>query len=1105
VEGRRFPLSARLQIFPLIASGVVFLAAALSSASGWIFDSSNLHPVFRQFAHAPSSIGLLLAAAALYLLQQSTPGPRRLAGTVCASLLVLWSLALMTGAGLGIEIGLQHFQIADIESEVPAPLRNFRPEIAELALLLLACSLLTLDSRTLGIRHLADGFAVAAALAGSIGLFDYLIATSRLAHAHTYLPPLAALGILLLAIGSLFARPGERQKEDSLSVNAVTGAPPRLLVIGFVFALGLLLGGAWLQWRHSGEVEETSAWITHPIAVESELNRLTALLHEIENIEHGYVLTGAPVLLEKFEAAAKAVRAQRDQLLSLMQDDAQRSSVSALNILMDQHIAIARAHMDLRHRAGFAAAQKVEAASSSVDALDEIRQRLELIRDRQTLWIDERIYDARLQSAMLQRAIIGGTILSSILLLVVFALVLRESGLRLKTNLTLRDSEAKYRQLIDAASDIIFTIDAQGLILALSPSFQSVLGWQISDWLGKHFRDIVHPEDLPAAIEHFGRGLSGDAHQIFETRALGLDGSYVPLEIVLTPHRFGQQIVGVFGFARDIHVRKAIEAKLADASERLKLALDGSQLALWDYDLAAGKVFLSAHWSRMMEGGVAETSIPIAELEAMVHPDELTAVRQSLQDVLKSRSEVHTAEYRVKTTSGVWKWIYSHGMTTRRDQQGRVARMTGTIADIDERKLAEGKLNAARVAADAANRAKSEFLATMSHEIRTPMNAILGMLELIAMSSLKPEQEKMLTVTRESAESLLRILNDILDFSKIEAGQLSIVPEPGSLAVLMQSVVDAFAGKAKGKGLILENSFDRQIAPVLVFDAGRLREILVNLASNAIKFTEHGQIELRARLVQDKGEAQVVCIEVKDAGIGISVEDHARLFQPFVQVETDNTRRFGGTGLGLAISRRLAQLMNGTLTMSSEVGHGTTMALEIEFPVVRETQAAIHSGQENEYVVGLALKVPTRRSALRLLVAEDNRLNQVVLRHQLNVLGFDADFANHGEEALRLWQDGRYALILSDCQMPVMDGYAFVREVRATEARDPGRKRVPVLACTANALGADAQACYAAGMDEVLVKPLSLAVLKRSLGVWLPEKAELDTGKDNELVPVAAP
>jgi len=311
---------------------------------------------------------------------------------------------------------------------------------------------------------------------------------------------------------------------------------------------------------------------------------------------------------------------------------------------------------------------------------------------------------------------------------------------------------------------------------------------------------------------------------------------------------------------------------------------------------------------------------------------------------------------------------------------------------------------------------------------------------------------------------------------------------PSSLGELIRSVALTFADAARRKGLALEWHADAGLSPRLLFDPARLRQVLLNLVGNGVKFTEAGTVSIRARVVEARPEAQRIEIVVKDSGIGISREDQDRLFQPFVQAEAPSSRNRGGTGLGLAISRRLAELMNGSLTLVSEPGHGTTVTLSLELDVVSGAEAV--AGPENVLELPAALPVGGRGDRRRILVVDDNEFNRAVLARQVAALGYEAEQASDGEEALQLVDQGDYALILADCQMPGMDGFEFAREVRKAEAAS-GRERIPIVAWTANVMPDDVAACRDAGMDDVLAKPSALPTVQRVLRTWVDRAGDV--------------
>ena len=413
----------------------------------------------------------------------------------------------------------------------------------------------------------------------------------------------------------------------------------------------------------------------------------------------------------------------------------------------------------------------------------------------------------------------------------------------------------------------------------------------------------------------------------------------------------------------------------------------------------------------------------------------------------------------------------------------RVADRTAELEDTN-RKLA------------AASIAKSSFLSTMSHEIRTPMNGVLGMLELLSLTPLDGHQRTTLEVVRESGQSLLRIIDDILDFSKIEAGKLEVRREVASVAKVMASVRGIYSGNASSKGLLLEARVDPRISPAVLVDALRLQQILNNFVSNAIKFTARGSITMKAELVGREGNEDIVRFSVADTGIGIPPESRKKLFQPFAQAGGDIARVYGGTGLGLSISNRLAKLMGGTVDIESEPGQGTTVSVTLPMPV-----ASPDALPRPEAEATAATPVRPRREAPSIeqaqaegrlvLVVDDHPINRLVMSRQVTALGYANETAENGREALERWSAGRYGLILTDCNMPEMDGYQLARSIRSQELAQ-GTARTVIIACTANALRGEAENCFAAGMDDYVVKPVELTRLHRKLEQWLPSAPPVD-------------
>lgn len=406
------------------------------------------------------------------------------------------------------------------------------------------------------------------------------------------------------------------------------------------------------------------------------------------------------------------------------------------------------------------------------------------------------------------------------------------------------------------------------------------------------------------------------------------------------------------------------------------------------------------------------------------------------------------------------------------------------IGDVSEAKAREQALHELKLAAEQANRAKDSFLATMSHEIRTPLTGMLGMLELLSLTGLDKEQRDTLDAAWDSGRGLLRIVSDILDWSKIEEGKLELSPHPTSIPQMLQEVVNTYSRVASAKQLLLCLHTDDRLRPAYTVDALRLSQILNNFVSNAIKFTARGEIEVRAEVAKQGEGGDLIRLSVRDTGVGIAPEVRERLFQDYHQASADTARMYGGTGLGLAICRRLAGMMKGKIELDSEPGKGSRFSITLELPPAEAPAANVQNEPSDAKRQQIKPLFSGVADAPLVLAADDNPINQKLLAHQLRLLGLRAETAENGKTALAKWQDGDYAMVITDCHMPEMDGYEFARKLRRVETVE-SRQRVPVIAWTANALAEEAQHCHAAGMDDLLVKPANLTQLRQILEKWL--------------------
>jgi PAS domain S-box-containing protein len=631
-----------------------------------------------------------------------------------------------------------------------------------------------------------------------------------------------------------------------------------------------------------------------------------------------------------------------------------------------------------------------------------------------------------------------------------------------------------HHAVFDSSPSGLTVLDAQGKIVESNPAAKRIFGrttldgrtYDESDWL---IRDLdgkpIPIAELPFEIvRRTGKPISNFRHSIRTA-----EGGVVYLSISGQPlfddsNTFGGAVFSVTDITAEILAQKQI----AETQQRYELAILGTGLGTWDWHIPTGRVVFNDTWATMLGYSPTEVAPHVDSWVALVHPDDAATAGSRLQEHFAGLTENYECEHRVRAKSGEYRWILDRGRVITRDEQGAPIRMVGTHQDTTDRRRAEEELRRAKDAAEAANRAKGEFLANISHEIRTPMNAILGFADVLRDPTLTAdERNEHIATIRRNSEHLMSLLNDVLDLSKIEAGALTVERLRVSPVAIIQDTAALMRLRCESKGL----SFHVRIAPGLpasiLADPTRLRQILLNLLGNAIKFTHTGSVTLECRC-----DAGMLAIRVIDTGIGISPEDRDRLFLPFTQADMTVTRRFGGTGLGLTISRRLASLMVGQLSVESRVHVGSTFTLTLPLDASSEAEAdraASADAGDAAHLVGR-----------RVLIVDDAPDNQLLLRYLLSRRGIECELAADGDAAIARARESVFDAILMDMQMPVLDGYSATRALRRAGVT------IPIIALTANALAGDDQRCRDAGCDFHLTKPVHASRLIQMLAQAIP-------------------
>ncbi|WP_416336487.1 PAS domain S-box protein [Dechloromonas sp. A34] len=651
-------------------------------------------------------------------------------------------------------------------------------------------------------------------------------------------------------------------------------------------------------------------------------------------------------------------------------------------------------------------------------------------------------------------------------------------GMELRALQAQQAAEARFRVVFEQAPLGVALFDAKsGRISEANQRFSDIVGLPADKLAGLDPMGITHPDDIQESTTKLAqlkaREISG---YHLAKRYLRPDGSEVWISATCAPVTVdGEESPRYLAIVEDITARRQIEERLRISEERHRLLADNAIDVILTMDLDGRFSYVSPSVEKL-RGFTAEEAMQQSLAEALT-PDSLVIAEgyfAQLRTCAKAGRRLPSfrteLEHRCKDGSAVWTEVSASPLLST---EGQLVEILGVVRDISERKRYEQELRQVYEAAEAANAAKSEFLAHMSHEIRTPMNAVLGLAQVLEREPLAANQREMVERIRTAGQSLLAILNDILDLSKIEAGQLRIEPRPFQLGTLLANLDSLMGQAARGKGVALRTEAPLPSIGPLLGDGLRLEQVLFNLAGNAIKFTERGEVAVIVKLVDSTETSLRLRFEVCDTGCGIEPEALARLFTPFTQADAGIARRFGGTGLGLSISKRLVELMGGGIGAESRVGLGSTFWFELPFA----------RAGEMETVVASSPPAGPRLAGAHVLVVDDSAMNRDLVQRALLLEGATATLAADGQQAVLLLKARPEAFdaVLMDVQMPVMDGLTATRTIRG----ELGLANLPIIAFTAGVRDEQQKAARGAGANDVLAKPMDLDQMAVLLMNWV--------------------
>jgi PAS domain S-box-containing protein len=621
---------------------------------------------------------------------------------------------------------------------------------------------------------------------------------------------------------------------------------------------------------------------------------------------------------------------------------------------------------------------------------------------------------------------------------------------------SLAQSESRNRLIMNSALDAIITIDEKGLITFWNPQAENIFGWNEKDVLNKELSSIIMPAHFRAAYakeigNFYDTGGGQSLRKLIEMNALHKNGEEFPVELSVTPVRLGDKPLFCL-FIRDISERKKSQNILAASEEKYRSIIANMNLGLIEVD--NDEIIQYANQSFCeISGYDMDDLIGRDATNLFVRGDNTTLINEKKSLRVKGVSDAY--EVATKTKRGELKWWLVSG-APRYNDKGEIVGSIGIHLDITTQKEIEYQLVLAREAAEQSSMAKEAFLANMSHEIRTPLNGIIGMIRELSKEKLTQKQYTYVISAKKASKHLLSIINNILDFSKIEAGELKLEQNHFSIQDVIHDVIQILGNQASEKGILIEKNIDPAISRAFIGDAARMRQVLINLTGNAIKFSGKGTVHITCTSLHSNEYYQAFQIKIKDSGIGMDQAYLKKIFTKFQQEDLSSSRKYGGSGLGLVITKELIEIMNGEIEIESKKDVGTEVIVRIKLPIGDVSKIEIAEQYTNNALL--------RNKSI--LLVEDNEMNRLVAAHALAPYELNITEVENGAKAVAILKKESFDLILMDLQMPVMGGLQATKIIR-----DELNIHIPIIALTANAFKTEIDQCIAAGMNNYIIKP----------------------------------